>query len=151
MFREGIRWRVGSRKRIQILGQPWLLTAENPYITSDSVALQGNAVDSLLCMDKRAWDMEVIGHVLNNRDLEAISAIPLPTTEQVDKIYWRLEESGVYSVKSAYRLFQDQKSSRDAENKDKVWQILWSIKASPKVLNLVWRALTGTLPTLSQL
>ena len=37
------------------------------------------------------------------------------------------------------------------EDKYKVWKILWSIKAPPKALNLVWRAFMGTLPTLSQL
>ncbi|KAM6547722.1 hypothetical protein CsatB_019398 [Cannabis sativa] len=34
---------------------------------------------------------------------------------------------------------------------DDVWKILWKIKAPPKVLHFVWKALSGCLPTRTQL
>ena len=111
MLRYGVRWRVGNRRSIQILEQPWLLTTDHPYVTPDTAALQGHAVNSLMCMNKMEWDMEVVHDVFNERDQEGILAIPLSTPEQVDKLYLRFEESGIYSVKSAYRKLQDQKST----------------------------------------
>lgn len=108
-------------------------------------------VASLLCTDRMEWDRDVVSDVLNQRDQDCLPNIQLRTSDQEDKLYWRFEDSGIYSVKSAYKNLQTRRSNWNAENNDKVWQTLWSIKAPPKVLNLVWRALTGTLPTLSQL
>lgn len=34
---------------------------------------------------------------------------------------------------------------------EEVWHLLWRIKAPPKTLNVVWRALSGCLPTKVQL
>ncbi|XP_074377255.1 putative mitochondrial protein AtMg00310 [Apium graveolens] len=65
VLRQGMRWRVGNGKSIQILDQPWLLTTENPYITTTTAALQGHTVDSLMCMDRMEWDLDVVAGVLN--------------------------------------------------------------------------------------
>lgn len=151
LFRDGVRWRVGNGTSIQILNQPWLLSTENPCFTSNPDPFQGRTVDSLFCVDKREWDSEVISDVLNERDQECVLAIPLAVADQEDKLFWRLEESGIYSVKSAYNFLQKQKGDWNVDEDGIIWKILWNIKAPPKVLNLVWRALTGTLPTLSQL
>ena len=69
----------------------------------------------------------------------------------MDTLYWRLENSGLYSVKSAYKFLQTQKGEWSGQFNDSIWRILWKSKAPPKVLNLVWRALSYCLPTLSQL
>lgn len=151
LLSEGVRWRVGDGTKISMLGQPWLLTDDNPCITSDSDPFQDRTVASLMCTNRKEWDMEVLSDVLNERDRSCVLAIPLATSSSEDKLYWRFEDSGIYSVKSAYRFLQTQKDSWNAEMADKLWHTLWSIRAPPKALNLVWRALTDCLPTLSQL
>lgn len=93
----------------------------------------------------------MLADVLNERDRSCVLAIPLSNSRTEDHLYWRLEDSGNYSVKSAYRFLQAQKVSWNDETDDKLWQTLWSIKAPPKALNLAWRALSDCLPTLSQL
>ncbi|XP_074347097.1 uncharacterized protein LOC141685920 [Apium graveolens] len=103
---------------------------------TDVIGLQGKTVDSLMCTDKLEWDVEVVSYIFNNRDKESILAIPLSTSDQEDQLYWKFEESGLYSVKSAYRRLQDQRSHWSVEPNDKVLQILWSIKAPPKLINL---------------
>lgn len=147
----GARWWVGNGKSIKILDHPWLMLTDHPYITSDPQALQDSNVDALLCMDRKKWDVEVIGDVLNDRDREAVMAIQLNDSWDEDVLYWRFEESGVYSVKSAYKWLQVQGGSWNVDTNDTIWRSLWSIKAPPKALNLVWRALSGCLPTLTQL
>lgn len=62
-----------------------------------------------------------------------------------------MEQSGVYSVRSAYKYIQVEKGAWCREENDEIWSRLWKIKAPPKCLNLVWRALSFNLPTLSQL
>ncbi|XP_074375015.1 uncharacterized protein LOC141716720 [Apium graveolens] len=138
LIRDGVRWRMGNEKSIQILDQPWLLTEQNPYIMTDTIGLQGKTVDSSICTDKLEWDVEVVSDIFNNRDKDSILAIPLSTSDQEVQLYWKFEEFGLYSVKSAYRRLQDQRSHWSVEPNDKVWQILWCIKAPPKVINLVW-------------
>lgn len=54
-------------------------------------------------------------------------------------------------MKSAYKMLQAQNGSGGRQQNDEIWRTLWSIKAPPKALNLVWRALALCLPTIVQL
>ncbi|XP_074341994.1 uncharacterized protein LOC141679391 [Apium graveolens] len=94
-------------------------------------------VASLFCMDKNDWDLEVVSDVLNERDQACVHVIPLSESNHDDKFYWYLEDSGIYSVKSAYRLLQTQKGAWNAQENERVWRILWNIKAPLKTLNLI--------------
>ncbi|XP_060972489.1 uncharacterized protein LOC115717814 [Cannabis sativa] len=60
---------------------------------------------------------------------------------------WSGEHSGNFSVKSAYRMLQDNKYSRLGVNNSGFWRNLWQLKIPPKVKNLLWRAASGVLPT----
>lgn len=66
-------------------------------------------------------------------------------------LYWSKESSGAYSVKSAYNFLQKQKGRWQVEDIHSIWKVIWKIKAPPKTLNLLWRALSGCLPTRYQL
>lgn len=151
LLKGGICWRVGDGASIKILDQPWLLSKENPYITSDPDPLQNRMVSSLFCMNSKAWDLEVLTDVLNERDRACVMNIPVSESLYVDTLFWLFEDSGIYLVKSAYKLLQSQKGDWNAGADDIVWQKLWRIKAPPKALNLVWRVLSGCLPILTQL
>lgn len=111
LLRKGARWRVGDGTKISILGLPWLMTTESPCITSEPDPLQNHTVTSLMCMERKEWDTEVLADVLNERDRSCVLAIPLSNSRTEDHLYWRLEDSGNYSVKSAYRFLQAQKVS----------------------------------------
>lgn len=64
-----------------------------------------------------------------------------------DVMYWKEDMSGVYTVRSAYRLIQRQKEIDVPAASSELWKQIWRIKAPPKVLNLIWRASTQCLPT----
>lgn len=106
---EGCRWRLGSGESINITGQPWLQENCNPYVSTVSPVLRDKKVASLLCMDSKEWDIEVVRDVFNERDQECILKIPLSADSSEDVMFWNLEDSGNYSVKSAYRLLQTQR------------------------------------------
>ncbi|KAL8098853.1 hypothetical protein AgCh_031539 [Apium graveolens] len=132
-----IRWRVGNGESIKIVGQPWLTVADNPYITTVSPAIDHNYVSSLMCVDRREWDIDVIKDIFNNRDQQRILDVHLDAASHEDVMYWRLENSGVYSVKSAYKFLQVQRGHWNAEENENIWRMLWRIKAPPKAVNLV--------------
>lgn len=48
-------------------------------------------------------------------------------------------------------MLQESKGKWSSSSDHGIWKLLWQIKAPPKVLNLVWRALVGCLPTLVEL
>lgn len=54
-------------------------------------------------------------------------------------------------MKSAYKLIQLQKGRWCTADNDNIWHFFWRIKAPPKCLNLVGRALSNCLPTTPQL
>lgn len=148
---EGIRWRIGNGEKINILRQPWLLNDDHPFITSNNQAIEHKTVASLLCTDRKQWDVDLVEDIFNRRDRDCILNTPLQPSNNDDILYWRLENSGIYSVKSAYQHLQKQKEIQNFNDSDNIWKQLWCIKAPPKTLNLVWRALSSCLPTLVQL
>lgn len=68
-----------------------------------------------------------------------------------DRRSWREEQSGYHSVKSAHNLIQRIKGTWSLDNTSGFWRKLWNLKIPPKVWNFLSRALTGCLPTRSQL
>lgn len=147
----GARWKVGLGNSINILGQPWLADENNPYITSDVLGIQHAKVSSLLKQESTEWDEDILHDLFNDRDQNCIRQVHLDVNDSEDRLYWSKEVSGHYSVRSAYRLLQAQKNLWQREDNNSLWCKIWKIKAPPKPLNLLWRASSNCLPTLSQL
>jgi len=75
----------------------------------------------------------------NSLDWEFIENIPLSTTSQEDYWAWHYEKTGVFSVRSAYRLLvrsreplaasvEVRPSQSNVSAEEKEWTELWSIK-----------------------
>lgn len=147
----GARWLVGTGEDINIPGQPWLSDREKPYVESTSPVLENNKVSSLMAVDCRMWDEEILADLFNDRDQECIKKIKIADHGERDEIFWNLEKHGNYSVKSAYKFLQVQKSYWSFANNASYWSKIWCIKAPAKCLNLVWRSLSYCLPTVVML
>ena len=145
------RWNIGSGTSINILGQPWLQEENNRYITTELQGLDHAKVSNIIRMDGRCWDQEIVADLFNNRDQQCIKKITLTDEASDDTLYWCKENSGEYSVKSAYRMLQVQKGRWQISDNGSLWRKVWQIKGPPKVLNMIWRALAQCLPTLSAL
>ncbi|KAL8148634.1 hypothetical protein AgCh_005843 [Apium graveolens] len=150
-LKSGARWIVGSSKDINILHQPWLADVEHPYISSTTLGLEDAKVVSLMNMDSKSWDVELISDMFNDRDKLCILNIPFSADMNIDKLYWVGEMSGSYSVLSVYKMIQSQKGFLNNSSSSGVWSKLWKIKVPSKVLHVFWRALVGCLPTMTQL
>lgn len=104
-----------------------------------------------MSMDHRGWDDEIPRDMFNVRDQQCIKSIALTEGNEEDELYWGKEKSGQYSVRSAYRLLQYQKNLWRQEDQNSTWRNTWRVKAPPKVLNFLWRALSNCLPTMVML
>lgn len=104
MLISGMRWNIGASKRVGILNQPWLVDRANPFITSDVDFLEGKTVDSLTCTDNKSWDANVIADLFNERDQRSMFNVQLSFEREEDYLYWNNEVSGVYSMRSTYKM-----------------------------------------------
>lgn len=76
---------------MKVLGQPWLLDEANPYVTTVSQSIENISVNSLMCMDRRCWDSEVIRDIFNDRDQGCIWEVPIGHASDTDTLFWKFE------------------------------------------------------------
>ncbi|XP_074351650.1 uncharacterized protein LOC141690778 [Apium graveolens] len=114
MLKDGMKWRVEAGDRVEVLGQQWLVDNNKPYITTTFPAIIKTTVNSLICVDKREWDVDLIRDIFNEsfneRDQCCILNVPLKEGSCEDVIFWKWENNGIYLVKSGYKLLQAQKN-----------------------------------------
>ncbi|XP_060964770.1 uncharacterized protein LOC133033724 [Cannabis sativa] len=104
----GVRKSIASGLQTPILDVPWLPHEDCPFVQSDHPALANQLVSSLMCINDKQWDMDIIKDLFNERDQRLILSIPLPLTVHEDCWSWSKEKTGFYSVKSAYRWLRNQ-------------------------------------------
>jgi hypothetical protein len=86
-------------------------------------------------------------------DVQEILKIKLPGIKAPDWIAWKYEKTGMFSVRSAYRLaltrVQDLDalgSSSEPRGERAVWKKMWKLPVLPKVRNFVWKMIKNGLP-----
>ena len=91
-------------------------------------------------------------------DVEAIKKIPISYINQSDLWSWHHKKTGVFPVRSAYRMIVETKlrcesyldgsaeASNTEEEKQK-WQKLWKVKVPSKLRIFAWRLARSSLPT----
>lgn len=83
-------------------------------------------------------------------DSEVISNIPICTRRQDDFWAWHYEKSGIFSVRSAYRMlvvnkqhnttyFESTTGRSDTQAVEKEWVTLWNVKVPSKIKVFLWR------------
>jgi hypothetical protein len=91
-------------------------------------------------------------------DIEAIQAIPICTRRFDDQWAWHYERSGVFSVRTVYRMLADTKRRREAwlfekgscsqhEREEKEWVSLWKTKVPGKIRVFLWTLAKNSIPT----
>ncbi|MCI25536.1 pentatricopeptide repeat-containing protein, partial [Trifolium medium] len=75
----------------------------------------------------------------------------LYTSVRDDKLVWKLEQDGVYSVCSAYKQCVNVAGYQDRHGVAGQWDNIWRAKIPPKVKNLIWRIGRDILPTRKKL
>ncbi|XP_060968575.1 uncharacterized protein LOC133036106 [Cannabis sativa] len=93
------------------------------------------------------WNAEMIlqifGQELGGRILH-IPRIPRPFTDQV---YWKNNQNGKFTVKSAYVVDQDWRFGPVRS----IWKWIWNGKIHPRISIFLWRILNEAIPTRDRL
>ncbi|KAF4396993.1 hypothetical protein F8388_004961 [Cannabis sativa] len=97
------------------------------------------------------WDVDVVRDLFSPTDAAAILGIPISQSTYEDTWYWLTEQDGFYSVRSAYKLIQDQKFGSTPTEIGKFWKQMWAEKVPPKSKDFIWRAASKCLSTKTNL
>lgn len=147
LLKAGTRWRIRSGEKIRVVEDAWLLYMGHAFINSQHRALENRVVKCLMKMESKEWDAEVISDMFNERDQVLILGTPLSATQEEDIKNWYKEGSGLYTVKSAFKLVQELNEAWIADDISGFWRRLWNLKIPPKVRNFLWRACNENFPT----
>lgn len=101
------------------------------------------------------WDEELIRTIFWPEDVPKILSIPVHM-EMDDVLAWHFDPKGVFSVKSAYKVFCDDQnrnarndsaasSSRDGGDSEKVWSMIWNMQAPRRLKHFLWRLAHNSL------
>jgi ribonuclease HI len=148
IVRGGGRWSIGSGSNIPILDAPWL---------SNGASIDGNiegshyvrdfTVHNLISEHGKVWNEPLIRQVFSTDIADAILHTPLFEQVTNDRLIWKAEKNGCYSVRSAYRLCVEELIDVSHLHRPGNWKSIWRLKLPPKVKHLLWRMCRGCLPT----
>jgi hypothetical protein len=108
-----------------------------------------------------AWDKEQVNDVFWEEDVQHILAIPI-RQGAADTLAWHFDKKGMFSVKSAYHVMEDQREGeqrRDhgessaalAKDASLPWPSLWKFQCQPKIKQFLWRLAHNSLPLRSNI
>ncbi|XP_035551149.1 uncharacterized protein LOC118349712 [Juglans regia] len=144
LVKEGMLWRIGNGKSVNIWGQKWLPTQTTHCVQSEIKVLNPNAkVSELIEEQEGRWKEDVVANIFNKEEAKVICAIPVSRFGSADKLIWGPSKNGKFSVKSAY--FVEQKKyveSGPSHVKEEVdiWKRIWSLDVPGVAKHFMWRA-----------
>jgi len=109
IVRGGARWSIGSGTTIPILDAPQLSNGESiDGNIAGGYHVRDFKVHNLMSEYGKFWNAPLIRQVFSNDIAEAILNAPLFEQVQNDRLIWKAERNGCYTVRSAYRLFVEE-------------------------------------------
>nr|XP_051205578.1 uncharacterized protein LOC127319648 [Lolium perenne] len=153
LLKQGAIWRVGSGSMVKIWRDNWLPRADNLKLSGMKERCRLKWVSQLIDPATHTWDEATIRQYCFPHDGEAILQIKLPHRRSEDFVAWHFESSGVFSVRSAYKLGMQPKSqalsrgqsSHEAGGERSIWNLVWKTPVPQKVRIFAWRLATDSL------
>ncbi|KAL6549455.1 hypothetical protein OROHE_008572 [Orobanche hederae] len=147
VLNEGCRLRIGDGSQIHVFGEKW--TNDLKPITAADTS-QSNVflhVSDLIDSTSKSWKIDVIQTLSSSPVTESILRTHLYHFVAEDMRVWEPDKSGLYSVRSAYKLLMNRVLHTDhLQVTRRNWSALWKLKISPKVKHFLWRLCRGILP-----
>jgi hypothetical protein len=105
---KGLIWRMGDCSNIQIWEDPWTVNglSRRPITPRRQTVL--TRVEELIEPETRSWDVQLVRDVFWEEDAKYILATPTNPGYE-DSLAWHFDRRGVFSVKSAYHVLDDEK------------------------------------------
>ncbi|XP_057543436.1 uncharacterized protein LOC130821664 [Amaranthus tricolor] len=106
-------------------------------------------VTELIDFNNAMWDADALAQYFDTNTAVAILTMPLSSQWPTDKLYWFLNKSGVFSMKSGYWLallgHNTEADSFESVEIEKLWRLVWNVLDLPKLCQFLWRLCKGSL------
>jgi hypothetical protein len=158
VLEQGLIRRIGNGETTRIWDHNWLPRDGGLKPIAVKASNPPRYVSELIDNTSMQWKEDVIQKYFYEFDAQVIKNIPLSYSRQDDFWAWHYERSGVFSVKSAYRMLVHTRNQRqdwldsNAESSDTEatrnrWKSLWKVKVPSKIRIFVWRLAHNSLST----
>jgi hypothetical protein len=139
LLQEGLLWRIGDGKSVNIWKDRWLPTPISFSVMSPIRVLPDTAT-VLRLFDPRlgGWNCNFIKDIFHQDEAEVIASIPLSPSYPPDRLTWLGTTDGLFTVRSAYHMGMEIQArshgstSREASGQ-RVWSCIWSLPVQNQV------------------
>ena len=147
-----IIWKVGDGRSIKIDDHRWLPHPSQFTLDAD----KNMRVCDLFNPNTRQWHLQLLLNTFRPTTVANIQLINLGTTTSCDKLIWKENKKGVFSIKTAYRVASRMKQVEQEEHSSawvdkKMWNCIWQLHVPPKVRNFFWQVCSDILLTRTNL
>jgi hypothetical protein len=104
LLKKGIIWRIKSGTKVQIWRDPWIPRPPSFRPTLKRGGTRLRWVSQLMKPGGYEWDDQVINSCMYPHDTNEVLRIRLANRNEEDIIAWHYEKTGVFTVRSAYKL-----------------------------------------------
>ncbi|CAM0949281.1 unnamed protein product [Alopecurus aequalis] len=151
LLKQGMIWRINSGTKIRVWRDNWLPRG-NLKPMGYASKLKIKWVSDLIDPQTKTWREDLVREVFYPPDADWVLQIRLPAFNGDDWLAWSCDQTGMFSVKSAYRLALDLKdkelgtgtSSKPARDRD-LWNVIWKTNVPPKICVFGWKLASNSL------
>jgi hypothetical protein len=148
LLKKGIIWRIGDGEGLNIWSDPWLPrgTTRRPITPRNGNLLRD--VAELIDPITGCWDTQLIRDTFWEEDAKIILALPVHGGSS-NRVAWHFDDKGVFSVKSAYKVFRDHEirsskrggalASNHNPSHELLWRRIWNLDCANKIKHFIWR------------
>ncbi|XP_058784657.1 uncharacterized protein LOC131659487 [Vicia villosa] len=108
VIKGGLKWSIGSGENISVWDPFWLVDGSsltNPW--PNNLVVDNFKVSDLMSPNGKHWNQGVIHSLVWAEAAEKIQNTPLFTAVHNDNLVWKHESNGKFSVRSAYRVGEE--------------------------------------------
>ncbi|XP_058776492.1 uncharacterized protein LOC131650797 [Vicia villosa] len=132
------------------MNEPWLQGSREGCLTGpQNQGVYTLTVNDILLTNVKQWNMGVLCDLFDYSVVRDILQVPLTKEVVEDRMVWKDDVNGNYSVRSRYRIWRKHQESGGSVKEGVNWSNLWNIKAPTRVKHLLWRICSDCLPSKS--
>ena len=155
LLKKGIIWRIGSGDNIRLWRDPWIPRSWSRKPTGKRRPNRLKWVAQLIDKSRMEWRADKVYDLFHVHDAQLILNIRLPSRLGEDFLAWFYEKSGVFTVRSAYRLacrlHEEENGGRQSSSSNQdhrpIWKNYWKLPIPHKILVFGWKAMHNGLAT----
>lgn len=151
LLRAGACIQIGARSLTRIKGDPWIQSLPKFRIPDDEdIPPHLLFARDLMNPDGVSWNRNLILSSVPQHIGQLILKTPILEQGQ-ERLIWTPSTSGIFLVKSTYRLITQHRGIHTNEDIRNRWKLICNLRLHGRHLLLLWKMLNNALPTLDKI